>query len=462
MSHSGAIRPHNAGVLRKRTQMVSIAAGFCRTCDTMRTIVLKNAAYLMNLSPERTQWLYQRAMNASSCGITIADVRLPDMPLVYVNDAFYAITGYAPSDVIGRNCRFLQQEDRDQQARQEIRQAVTQGSSCKVRLRNYRRDGTLFWNELFLSPVKADDGELTHFIGVQTDVTLNVEATYSLVEQRSALERTVRELRETQMMLVHAEKMNALGQMVAGIAHEINNPLSYINSNLHGLKDTLQGLFQAYQSLEEIILNTEDPLAITQSMRVRGKAEIDFVVSDVDDILNATLDGLGRVKNIVTALRTFARLDEAKYKLASIRECVDGALLIASAALRDGIQVIITSEDLPPIYCFPAELNQVFLNLIVNAAQSIQGSGTISIRISDDGDSVAVSVQDTGMGIPDAIQSSIFTPFFTTKPVGEGVGLGLAIAYKIITDRHHGSITFTSAAGEGTTFLVRIPKGLGP
>ncbi len=412
----------------------------------------------IQLSLERAYELHQRAMDASSCGITIADGSQPDIPLIYANQSFCSITGYSLDETLGRNCRFLQRDDRAQQGLQTLREAVRAGRRCTVTLRNYRRDQSMFWNELLMSPVIAADGRVTHFVGIQTDVTARRNAEEALSRESAVLEHTVRELRETQMMLVHAEKMNALGQMVAGIAHEINNPLSFVNSNLYSLRDSIQAVFAAYTALETLIVRPGSTASPEDVRQVREQADLDYVLSDVDDLIRASLDGLHRVKGIVHALRTFARLDEAEFKFASIEECVSSALMIAAGEIGSRIQVHLDLGRLPLFYCSPAEINQVFLNLIVNAAQSIRGVGEIRIRGRDLADAIEVVIEDTGAGMPPEVIQQIFTPFFTTKPSGEGVGLGLAIAWRIVTERHHGTIHVQSQPGSGTTFTVVLPK----
>lgn len=405
--------------------------------------------------------LHDRAMGASSCGITIADVRLPDIPLIYINDAFVRITGYDRGETLGRNCRFLQGEDRAQPELEVLRTALREKRDCTVTIRNYRRDGSLFWNELFIAPVFDEIGRLTHFVGIQTDVTARKRAEIALVEKQTDLERTLGELRETQAMLIHSEKMNALGQMVAGIAHEINNPLSFINSNLHSLRASLKGLFEAYNRLEALILQDADALRAQQARIIRRESDLDFLMSDVDDLLDASMQGLGRVKAIVQALRTFSRLDEAELKDADLRENIESALAIAQPSLRGRVQVVL-DVNLPAIRCYPAELNQVFLNLIMNAAQAIPEKGRLSIRGRDVGDYIELEFEDTGTGMPPDVLDKIFDPFFTTKPVGEGTGLGLAIAYKIITERHQGGIRAESTYGSGSKFIITLPKDLRP
>lgn len=406
--------------------------------------------------------LHDRAMAASSCGITIADARQPDMPLIYINEAFEAITGYPTAEVLGKNCRFLQGEDRNQPELDEMRAALKEGRSCRITIRNYRKDGSLFWNELFTAPVFDHEGQLTHYVGVQTDVTARKLAEEALTRKTIELERALTELRETQVLLVHSEKMSALGQMVAGVAHEINNPISFVNSNLHSFKQSVGELSGAYDALEGLILETGSSAEQDAARHIRQQAELDFLLSDVDDLLTASFEGLGRVRKIVEALRTFSRLDEADLKIANLGENIRSTLLMARGELQGKVEVELDVDDLPDIKCYPAELNQVFLNIIINAAQAIEGKGLLAITGRELADNLELRFSDTGAGIPTDVLDKIFNPFFTTKAVGTGTGLGLSIAHKIITDRHHGSIRVESTPGAGTTFIITLPKELKP
>jgi PAS domain S-box-containing protein len=401
--------------------------------------------------------LKELAMDASSCGITISDLRQPDQPLIYINDAFVTITGYGREEVLQRNCRFLQGPARDQAGVQEIRRAIREGTHCKVLLRNYRKDGTLFWNELIMSPIYTA-GVLTHFVGIQSDVTDREEARQQVIEKQQALETALTQLRETQAMLVHAEKMTALGQMVAGVAHEINNPIAYVSSNVHALKQMVTDIIDAYHQLETAGQNSSDPSVKATVAAIRQAMDIPFLLEDFDDLIKTSLTGLSRVRKIVDELRTFSRLDEAEYKVADLQEGIASTLLIAQVQLKDRITVEVTLNDLPAIKCYPAELNQVFLNLILNAAYAIDGKGKITIAGHDAGDALLLTFTDTGCGMTPEVMKNIFHPFYTTKPVGVGTGLGLAIAYKIITDGHGGRLEVASTLGVGSTFMIWLPK----
>ncbi|WP_162339845.1 PAS domain-containing sensor histidine kinase [Cyclobacterium salsum] len=402
--------------------------------------------------------LHDAAMESTSCGISISDARKPDMPLIYVNRAFCEMSGYLEEEVVGKNCRFLQGENRDQKARYIIREALDSGNHCQVLIKNFRKDGTFFWNDLIISPIRDKEGQLTHFVGVQNDVTDREEARRETAAKQIELERTLETLKETQSMLIHSEKMNALGQMVAGVAHEINNPVAFVASNMHALKQMAEDLKDAYEQLNMAVDTSGNEDLKVMARKLSQEADVDFISEDLDDLINSSIDGLKRVKGIVGSLRNFSRLDEADEKIASMKECIESTLEIAGSVVRNRLVIDCQLNDLSPIKCRPSELNQVFLNLIMNAAQAVKEDGRLEIKGSETTDALILTFTDNGIGMDAATQEKIFNPFFTTKPVGEGTGLGLSIAYKIISDGHNGKITVDSEVGKGTSFTISLPK----
>ncbi len=284
-----------------------------------------------------------------------------------------------------------------------------------------------------------------------------------VIQEKRRLEATLTELKETQAMLIQSEKMNALGQLVAGVAHEINNPLAYVASNVHSLKTAITDLADGYGELEALIDTAGDPDMADHKARIRDDHDIDFIIGDMEDLHTATIGGLDRVKQIVTDLRNFSRLDEAERKRVSLRDNLDSTLALAAPELRKrGVETTVDVDPAIELECYPALLNQVFLNLIVNAAQAMDGGGTLTIGATAAAGRVQLTFADTGPGIPSDALGSIFNPFFTTKPVGQGTGLGLSIAYKIIRDKHGGEIQADSPHGQGAVFTIDLPVEIRP
>lgn len=264
------------------------------------------------------------------------------------------------------------------------------------------------------------------------------------------------ELKTMQSQLIHHEKMASLGRLVAGIAHELNNPINFVHGNLPYLKqyvDELKRLVEAAGEIPEEHRKNLDEL--------KRKLKYDFLVSDLDNIIADFNEGSERIRHIIRNLRSFSRLDEAELKEASIAEGIESTLKILSQYYgKDKIPVNFQAgfADLPQVLCYPGQLNQVWMNLLSNAAQAMQGveGASLDIEARLEGESVLVQITDHGPGIKPEVQSKIFDPFFTTKPVGQGTGLGLSICHSII-ERHGGQIWFTSEIANGTTFYVRVP-----
>jgi len=264
------------------------------------------------------------------------------------------------------------------------------------------------------------------------------------------------ELKATQSKILQQEKMASVGQLAAGVAHEINNPMGFISSNLGTLGKYVDKLTGFINAQAEIIgaLNTTN--ATEDLKELRKKLKVDYITDDISQLINESLDGADRVKKIVQNLKTFSRVDEAEYKHVDINECIESTLNIVWNELKYKATVTKEYGTLPQTKCYPQQLNQVFMNLLVNAAQAIEKQGEIKIKTWNGDGSVNVSISDTGCGIPRDKLQRIFEPFFTTKPVGKGTGLGLSITYDIVK-KHKGEIKVESKAGSGTVFTLKIP-----
>ncbi len=273
------------------------------------------------------------------------------------------------------------------------------------------------------------------------DVTEHQEADEAIRRYASNLESAMRELKETQAALVQSEKMASLGHRVAGVAHEINTPVGAINSNAHVMARALQ--------------KVRDRLA-TAAPSLLEDGEVSKTFDILEDAARVNRAACERIVKIVQSLRSFARLDEAERKSADLVEGLESTLTLLHHELKKRIEVVRDYQPIPKIECSPGQLNQVFMNVLVNAAHAIEGHGTITIRTRYREGEVAVSFTDTGRGIPAAVLPRIFDPGFTTKGVGVGSGLGLAICYRIVKE-HGGRIEVASEPEKGTTFTVLLP-----
>lgn len=285
------------------------------------------------------------------------------------------------------------------------------------------------------------------------------------ISQSSAdLNRAYQQLSSSQAQLVQSEKMAALGQMVAGVAHEINTPLGYVNNNIEMVREffaQMQFIVQAHEQLANTLLapNTSD-IDVAESLAALDDAKSDMDLTqwfmDLDTLFNDTFYGVEQISELVTGLKDFSRVDQAVTDNVSLNDCIDNALLIARNTLKYKVEVIKRLENIPKIRCTASQINQVLLNLFTNASQAIKDKGYLLIKTWSDASSVYVSVQDTGCGISPENLSRIFDPFFTTKPVGEGTGLGLSITFKII-QQHGGSVRVVSEVGKGSRFVIALP-----
>jgi signal transduction histidine kinase len=289
------------------------------------------------------------------------------------------------------------------------------------------------------------------------------ERTHELNESNQTLNRTLVDLKDAQTQLVESEKMASLGQLTAGIAHEINNPINFVTSNINPLKRDIDMMLEALTVIEDV--GASDLTAAEKQKKIQDyKEELDFdyLTIEIKHLLKGINEGASRTAEIVKGLKIFSRLDEDDLKKADLNEGIESTMVIANNLLNGKIKVIKEYSDLPLVECYAGKLNQVFLNIISNAIYAIQKrfgdkeGGELSLITSNDGENVFIKIKDNGTGMDELTQKKIFEPFFTTKDVGEGTGLGLSIAYNTLK-KHNGHITVNSQPGEGTEFILEIP-----
>jgi PAS domain S-box-containing protein len=383
-------------------------------------------------------------IDATPLGICITNA---DYIFEYVNKAYADIYGYHPSEMLGKPFTMIVEQDKVDFWR-DLHDKYLAG------YKEIRGE----WNTVHKSGKKltilADAARIVGADGKPKKVTFVMDVT--------ELSKLREESRLNEMQMMQTEKMSSLGQMVAGLAHEMNTPLGFVKNNIEMLeaknKETKE-LIALYEKLRsQIMYGSPNDVALllsqidTVSQKVKNR-----VWQESDSLFRSSVEGINRIQDLILNLKNFSRLDEADFKPTDINENIESTLKIAGHMFKGGIQVIKEFSQVPLVQAFPAQMNQVFLNLITNAVHAVdERTGRITIKTMHQGNSVVIKVIDNGKGIPPENLKKIFDPFFTTKPVGQGTGLGLSIAYKII-EKHGGKIEVQSQVGRGTEFTITLP-----
>ena len=304
-------------------------------------------------------------------------------------------------------------------------------------------------------------GEINELVSAYNTMAAQLLELYTSLEQKVQertleLEKANNELKEAQAMMVHSEKMRSLGELVAGIAHEINNPINFIYGNIMILDKYNKDMFDL---IEKYIENEESlaPEKRIEIEKLKNEIYIDFLKDDIKELIRSCVEGTERTKNIILDLKNFSRMEEMVMTQFDIPKEIDTTLNILNNKYKNRITVHKNyEENLPKIEAYGGQLNQVFMNILDNAAAAIEGNGDVYIDVKRLGDNVEIKFKDTGKGIKKENLSKVFDPFFTTKPVGQGTGLGMSISYRVIQN-HYGSINVESEVGQGATFTIVIP-----
>ncbi len=345
--------------------------------------------------------------------------------------------------------------------------AVTYAASDITRQKESERENTKIVQSL--GNVIADRTQWLNEnnLRLEEEVKKRIGTENLLRASKQELESTVRQLRATQSQIIQTEKMASIGQLAAGVAHEINNPTAFVNSNLGTLSEYQRDLIRLLQSYEQIFSHLDAlresidipesvMAAIAQSRKLAEEIDLEFIKEDFPDLIEESLEGTERIKKIVADLKDFAHPGKKGCVETDINLGLDSTINIVWNEIKYKSKLEKDYGPLPPVWCHSQHINQVFMNMLLNAAQAIEKDGLIAIRTRHVDGEVVVQISDNGCGIPDEIQSQIYDPFFTTKDIGKGTGLGLSMSYSII-EKHKGRIEVDSKVGKGTTFKVYLP-----
>lgn len=415
----------------------------------------------------------------------------PTGVITYVNDKFCEISQYERSELIGNTHQLINSGYHPKSFFIDMWRTIASGEVWRGEVKNRAKDGTCYWVDTTIVPYLDFLGRPYQYVAVRNDITqckrtkealqeLNEElenrvearttelcASKEVLHQKNlALLDTLHQLKQTQAQLVQSEKMSALGQLVAGVAHEINNPVNFIYGNLTHANDYIQDLLSLIATYQ-----TYYPTPHPKVKEALLVLDFDFIAEDLLKLLKSMRVGAERIQKIVASLRNFSRMDEAAMKEVDVHEGLESTLMILQNRLkatcdRPGIEIIRDYGPLPLVECYAGQLNQVFMNILSNAIDALETARQENKQFTPrlylqtqvmSKTEIAIAIADNGTGINPTIQHRLYEPFFTTKPIGKGTGMGLAISYQIIAEKHGGTMQCLPAPEGGTCFRITIP-----
>lgn len=381
-----------------------------------------------------------------------------DFRITFVSENLTRVFGYEPREMLeDPNFRFNNTHPDDiTHVFSRLSKIFVDGQQThEYRFRH--KNGNYLWVHDTLRLTRDEKGNPREVVSSMVDINERKKMEEALWSEKEQQKSLIKQLQEVQSQLLQSEKMASIGQLAAGVAHEINNPVGYVSSNLESLKKYVENMFKvidAYTEAEALL--PENSKAVRDIRVIKKETDLEFLKVDISELIRESLGGVRRVKDIVRDLKDFSHVDEAEWQSMDLHKGLDSTLNIVHNEIKYKAKIIKEYQNLPLVECQASQLNQVFMNLLVNAAHAIEDRGIITVRTAAHGDWVSIEVADTGKGIPAENIKRIFDPFFTTKPVGKGTGLGLSLSYGIV-NKHGGRIEVESETGKGTNFKVWLP-----
>ena len=436
---------------------------------------LKTTSTELKASEQRYRTLASAASEAGVGIVVFQDEKDEKRLIRYANQGMADLTGYSCEELVRKNIEdIIHQNGAIELLKMETGRGISGRIDSTYELLSIDMQNARMPVEICYAATEFDGKKA--IVCYVKDITKRLKAREQLkgysenlkkmIEDKTGeLKKSLKNLQETQSQLVQSEKMASIGQLAAGVAHEINNPVGFVKSNLGTMneyREDLIRLLDHYATLEAIIGRESEisgnraiHKAIEEIHKVKDEIDLDFILDDYEKVIAESVDGTARVAKIVSDLKDFSHVDKAELEHSDINQGIQSTINIVWNELKYKANVVKKFGDIPLIKCYPQRLNQVFMNILVNAAQSIEEKGEIRISTEADNGYVEIRISDTGSGMPPDVLSKIFDPFFTTKDVGKGTGLGLNMAYNII-QKHKGTIDVESEVGKGTTFIIRL------
>lgn len=421
-------------------------------------IVAENTSLVTPVLPVASQASRLQYLIDNTPAIIYTSVPTGDFKMTFVSGNAFHVLGFHPEEMLADPNFWFDHIHPDDVPLifSSIAMLFTEGKQT-YEYRFKSCSGEYIWMHDMLKLIKDDAGNPIEVVGSLTDITKRKEMESDLQKKAEEQRLLIEELHSTQGKLLEAEKMASVGQLAAGVAHEINNPIGFVNSNMNSLQDYVTSLFDVLDQYDNLVKKFPPDHDVTKRFKdIRVKADLDFLREDIQALVSESVDGLKRVKNIVQSLKDFAIDEEIIFQESDLHLGINTVIDNLKNDISQDVTITKEYGDLPLINCLITQLKQIIMNIILNAAQSIVGQGNVIIETGLDRDWIWIKITDTGSGIEAENLSKIFDPFFTTKPVGSGTGLGLSNAYAVIK-KHAGRIDVESTLGKGTSFTIHIP-----